>query len=42
MNHLPLRSINLVLLIMFGIALQLYRRYTGTIWMSIIFHSIDD
>ncbi|WP_101842549.1 CPBP family intramembrane glutamic endopeptidase [Halobacillus sp. Marseille-P3879] len=28
----------IILLFIFGIALQLYRKYTGTIWMSIIFH----
>lgn len=30
----------IILLFTFGIALQLYRQYTGTIWMSIIFHII--
>lgn len=29
-----------LLLFIFGIALQLYREYTGTLWMSIIFHII--
>lgn len=36
-------SINIgyiILLFVFGIALQLYRKYTGTIWMNIIFHVI--
>lgn len=30
----------IILLFVFGIALQLYRKYTGTIWMSIMFHII--
>lgn len=30
----------LILLISFGIALQLYRKYTGSLWMSMIFHVI--
>ncbi|OCA86201.1 CPBP family intramembrane metalloprotease [Pradoshia sp. D12] len=30
----------IILLFTFGIALQLYRRYTGTIWMSMIFHVV--
>lgn len=29
-----------MLLIAFGIALQLYRTYTGTLWMSIFFHLV--
>ncbi|WP_409369120.1 CPBP family intramembrane glutamic endopeptidase [Lysinibacillus sp. 38-6] len=29
-----------ILLFIFGIALQLYRKYTGTLWMSIIFHIV--
>lgn len=29
-----------ILLFIFGIALQLYRRYTGTLWMSILFHIV--
>lgn len=29
-----------ILLFLFGIALQLYRKYTGTLWMSILFHVI--
>ncbi|WP_158295257.1 CPBP family intramembrane glutamic endopeptidase [Virgibacillus salexigens] len=29
-----------ILLFTFGIALQLYKKYTGTIWMSIIFHIV--
>src|SRR5699024_11718380 len=29
-----------ILLFVFGIALQLYRAYTGSLWMSIIFHLI--
>lgn len=29
-----------ILLFTFGIALQLYRKYTGTLWMSIIFHIV--
>ena len=29
-----------ILLFTFGIALQLYRKYTGTLWMSIIFHMV--
>lgn len=29
-----------ILLFTFGIALQLYKKYTGTLWMSIIFHVI--
>ncbi|WP_212962784.1 CPBP family intramembrane glutamic endopeptidase [Siminovitchia fordii] len=29
-----------ILLYTFGIALQLYRKYTGTLWMSIIFHIV--
>ncbi len=29
-----------ILLFTFGIALQLYRKYTGTLWMSIIFHVV--
>lgn len=29
-----------ILLYAFGIALQLYRKYTGTLWMSIFFHVI--
>ncbi|UOQ83496.1 CPBP family intramembrane glutamic endopeptidase [Gracilibacillus salinarum] len=29
-----------ILLFAFGIALQLYRKYTGTLWMSIIFHIV--
>src|SRR5690625_27416 len=29
-----------ILLFAFGIALQLYRTYTGSIWMNIIFHII--
>lgn len=29
-----------ILLFIFGIALQLYRRYTGTLWMSILFHLV--
>ena len=36
-------SINIgyiILLFVFGIALQLYRKYTGTIWMNIMFHVI--
>lgn len=30
----------IILLFTFGIALQLYRKYTGTLWMSIIFHVV--
>lgn len=30
----------LILLILFGVALQLYRKYTGTLWMSIFFHLV--
>lgn len=30
----------LILLFVFGITLQLYRKYTGTIWMNILFHII--
>lgn len=30
----------IILLLTFGIALQLYRKYTGTLWMSIIFHLV--
>ncbi|MFJ7953077.1 type II CAAX prenyl endopeptidase Rce1 family protein [Lysinibacillus sp. NPDC096418] len=30
----------IILLFTFGIALQLYRKYTGTIWMNIIFHIV--
>lgn len=30
----------IILLLTFGIALQLYRKYTGTLWMSIIFHIV--
>lgn len=29
-----------ILLFTFGIALQLYRKYTGSLWMSIIFHVV--
>ncbi|KRG13649.1 CPBP family intramembrane glutamic endopeptidase [Lederbergia galactosidilytica] len=29
-----------ILLFTFGIALQLYRKFTGTLWMSIIFHIV--
>lgn len=29
-----------ILLFIFGIALQLYRKYTGTLWTSIIFHIV--
>ncbi|MGF7087761.1 membrane protease YdiL (CAAX protease family) [Kroppenstedtia sanguinis] len=29
-----------ILLFTFGIALQLYRKYTGSLWMSIIFHIV--
>lgn len=29
-----------ILLYTFGIALQLYRKYTGTLWMGIIFHVV--
>lgn len=29
-----------ILLFIFGSALQLYRRYTGTLWMSILFHIV--
>lgn len=29
-----------ILLFTFGIALQLYRKYTGTLWMSIVFHIV--
>ncbi len=30
----------IILLFTFGIALQLYRKYTGTLWMSIVFHIV--
>ena len=29
-----------ILLFIFGVALQLYRKYTGTLWVSIIFHVV--
>src|SRR5690625_121600 len=29
-----------ILLFAFGIALQLYRTYTGSLWMNIIFHIV--
>ncbi|WP_228551171.1 hypothetical protein, partial [Sporosarcina cascadiensis] len=29
-----------ILLLTFGVALQLYRKYTGSLWISIIFHIV--
>src|SRR5690625_6844822 len=29
-----------ILLFAFGIALQLYRKYTGSLWMNIVFHIV--
>lgn len=29
-----------ILLFTFGIALQLYKKYTGTLWMNIIYHIV--
>ncbi|WP_042470544.1 CPBP family intramembrane glutamic endopeptidase [Bacillus ndiopicus] len=39
-NPFTLTIAQVLLFFFFGIALQLYREYTGTLWMNIIFHVI--